>query len=63
MEKYFKSVNCKNIKEIVYNSAKEYGEKTAFVIKQKNGKEVTYKNVSFKEFLNDINAFGTQLYN
>ena len=62
MEKYFKSVNCKNIKEIVYNSAKKYGEKTAFVIKQKNGKEVTYKNVSFKEFLNDINAFGTQLY-
>lgn len=62
MEKYFKSVNCENIKEIVYNSAKEYGDKTAFVIKQKNGKDVTYKNISFKEFLNDVNSFGTELY-
>ena len=62
-EKYFKSVNCKNIKEIMYNSAKEFGENIAFVIKQKKDKEISYENKTYKKLLEDINSFGTKLYN
>ena len=31
-----------NIKEIVYNSAEKYGENTAFIIKHKEEKNITY---------------------
>ena len=62
-EKYFKSVNCKNIKEIMYNSAKEFGENIAFVIKQKKDKAISYENKTYKKLLEDINSFGTKLYN
>ena len=48
-----------NIKEIIYNSAKEYGEKAAYIIKHKNNE---YENKSYKEFLDDINSFGAGLY-
>ena len=48
-----------NIKEIIYNSAKEYGEKAAYIIKHKNG---DYENKSYNQFLDDINSFGAGLY-
>ena len=52
-----------NIKEIIYNSAQEYGEKTAFVIKHKKDGNVSYTNISYTRLLNDVNALGTALYN
>ena len=51
-----------NIKEIIYNSAKVYGEKTAFVIKKKENGNVTYINKSYTRLLEDVNALGTELY-
>lgn len=62
MKKTEKIQEFKNIKEIIYNSAKQYNNKTAFVIKHQNGKEKTYENISYKTFLNQINALGTKLY-
>ena len=63
MERYFESVNCKNIKEIVYNSAKKFAENVAFVIKHKNEKkEVSYESITYKKLLQDVNEFGTKLY-
>ena len=62
-ERYFKSVNCRTIKEIIYHSAKEFATNIAFVIKHKTDKEVSYENITFKKLLDDINAFGTKLYN
>jgi len=52
-----------NIREIIYNSVNLYGKKTAFVIKHKNGKDVTYEDVTYSRFLEDINKLGTALYN
>ncbi len=52
-----------NIKEIIFNSAEEYGENTAFVIKTKEDGKVNYTNISYKKLLEDINALGTALYN
>lgn len=61
-ERYFNATEFENIKEIIYNSAKVYKNNTAFIIKHKNGKEISYENVSYKKFLEDINALGTKLY-
>ena len=53
----------KNIKEILYNSEKEYSDKIAFIIKHQEGKNKTYENITYKTFLKQINALGTKLYN
>ena len=50
----------KNIKEILYNSEKEYSDKIAFIIKHQEGKNKTYENITYKTFLKQINALGTK---
>ncbi len=62
-KKIFDVKEFNNIKEIIYNSAEKYAENIAFVIKHKIGKEVNYENVTYKRLLEDINKFGTALYN
>lgn len=52
----------KDIKEVIYNSATKFAEKVAFKIKVKNGKEVSYKEVTYKKLLEDVNNFGAGLY-
>ena len=61
-ERYFKAIEFKDIKGIIYNSAKQYAQNIAFTIKHKNDKDVTYENITFKRLLQDINAFGSKLY-
>lgn len=61
-EKYFEATEFDNIKRIIYNSAKVYGDNTAFILKHKNQKDIVYENISYKRFLEDINSFGTKLY-
>ncbi len=51
-----------NIKELVTNSVKLYGDKNAFILKDGGPKSKTYINKSYKDFLGDINAFGTALF-
>lgn len=52
----------KNIKEIIYNSAKKYADHIAFVIKHQEGKNKTYENITYKTFLDQINSLGTKLF-
>ena len=52
-EKIYDAIEFNNIKEIIYNSAKVYGEKVAYVIKHKDKKEVYYENVTYKRLLDD----------
>ena len=54
-ERYFKAKEFKNIKEIIYNSAKEFADNIAFVIKNKKDKKIEYKNITYKKLLEDIN--------
>lgn len=61
-EKIFQVKEFKNIKEIVYNSAKKYSENIAFVIKHKEEKNIRYDNITYKKLLEDINKLGTALY-
>ena len=60
--KIFKATELKNIKEIVYNSVKLYGEQIAYVIKHKEKKDVTYENITYKKLLEDINRLGTTFF-
>lgn len=61
-KRYFKAIEFKDIKGIIYNSAKQYANNIAFILKHKKDKEVTYENITYKKLLQDINAFGTKLY-
>ena len=61
-ERYFNAIEFKDIKGIIYNSAKQYARNIAFTIKHKKDKDVSYENITFKQLLQDINAFGTKLY-
>ena len=60
--KIFEAKECNNIKEIIYNSAELYADNVAFVIKNKEKDKVSYTNITYKEFLNDINYLGTAFY-
>ena len=52
-----------NIKEIIYNSVKLYPDNIAYTIKEKTeGDKIEYKNVTYTQLLEDINALGTALY-
>ena len=51
----------KNLKEIIYNSVEKYGNDVAFTIKE-NKEKKEYINITYKNFLEHINALGTQLF-
>ena len=52
----------KDIKELIYNSAKTYANNIAFVVKHQEGKNKTYENITYKMLLEQINALGIKLY-
>ena len=49
----------KNLKEMIENSVKNYGDNVAYKIKHKDGKKVTYDEITYKKYSEDINALGT----
>lgn len=60
--KIFEAKEFKNIKEIVYNSAKKFSQNIAFVIKHQDKKQVEYENITYERLLEDVNKMGTALY-
>ena len=54
-------IDYKNVKEIIKDAVNKYPNCVAFTIKNKNGKNVSYKKITYKELNEDINAFGTAL--
>lgn len=60
--KIYDAIEFNNIKEIIYNSAEKFKEKTALVIKHKKDDKTEYENISYNRLLEDINALGTELY-
>lgn len=52
-----------NIKEVIYHSVELYPNHIAFVTKIKHtDKNIEYKNHTYQNLLDDINSFGTGLY-
>jgi len=57
-----KLADYKDIKEIIYNSSKKYASNIAFRIKEKLGKDIKYKDVTYEQMLQDVNNFGAGMY-
>ncbi len=62
LRRIFEAKEFRNIKDIIYNSAKVFKEQIAFVIKHKDGDNVEYENVTYKRLLEDVNKLGTAFY-
>lgn len=46
-----------NVKEIIDDVVVKYSDCKAFTIKNKNGNNVSYRHITYKEFGEEINAF------
>ena len=62
-ETFFEYPVFDNIRQVIYYSVEQYPDNIAFKLKHKNGEEVTYQNVTYKEFLQEVNELGTGLFN
>ena len=60
-ESLFEVEKYTNLKNLVERVSEKYADEIAFIIKEKKDKEITYKNITYKEFYNDTNALGTAL--
>ena len=52
-----------NIKDLIKNSAEIYSNNIAFTLKEKEGNNTFYRNITYTKLLEDINCFGTKLFN
>lgn len=59
--KIYDAKSFKNIREIINNAVTLYPNNNAFIIKEKEGKNVKYKNILYSEFQKQINSLGTSL--
>lgn len=55
----FPSVLHKNMRELINYGAETYNTSDAFILKEKKGKEISYRQINFIEFRNHVNWFGT----
>lgn len=53
----------KNLKQMMEETVKNYKNNIAYKIKHKNGKEVTYEDITYEQYDNDIKALGTAFIN
>ncbi len=51
-----------NVKDVIYHSVKKYPKNVAFRLKEKNGEEVKYIDITYEKFLEDVNCLGTGLF-
>ena len=58
----YDATDYKNLKEMMYDTVQKYSDNIAFIIKHKNGKNVEYEEITYKAMLEDINNFGTALF-
>ena len=49
------------IREYINRGIKKYNKNNAFIIKIKNNNKINYKNITYKEFGEDIKNLGTKL--
>lgn len=55
----YEMTSYSNVREVIEDGIKKYSNHIAFVIKSKEGKDVSYKNVTYKDLGEDINSLGT----
>lgn len=52
-----------NVKDLLYHSAEKYKNNIAFTIKKKEGEKISYCEITYEKLLEEVNSFGTGLYN
>lgn len=57
----YKTDHYDNLRDMMNKTTEKFSDKTAFIVKIKNEDEVSYRNVTFTEFKEDVNALGTAL--
>ena len=57
--KLYEAKEFKNLREVIKNSAKCFADNNAFIIKHKEKKDVTYENITYKQFDEEIDSLGT----
>ncbi len=66
MKIYNKIYECKefkNVREVIDNSVKLYSDSDAFIVKEKEGKDIKYRHITYKDFKEENNKLGTALIN
>ena len=58
-EPLYKTANIKDIRDMLNQSVKKYGKKTAFLVKKDGSEE--YSPITYTEYKKDVDAFGTAL--
>jgi len=61
-ETFFEYPIFDNVKDIIYFSVKKYPKNVAFKIKEKNQENVKYIDITYEEFLNQVNNLGEGLF-
>lgn len=61
-ETFFEYPVFDNVKDIIYFSVKKYPKNVAFKIKEKNQENVKYIDITYEEFLNQVNNLGAGLF-
>ncbi len=61
LKKVFTPVRHENLRALLQYSANEFADTTAFIVKTKKRKEVTYEQITFANFYERVNLLGTAL--
>ncbi len=56
----YEATEFENLREIINNSVEKYPDNKAFIIKEKDGEETKYVNITYKQFGEEINSLGTK---
>lgn len=59
--KLYEAKGFKNLREIIQNSIEKYSDNNAFIIKNKQGSNKKYTNITYKQFGLDIDSLGSSL--
>ena len=61
LKKIFTPVHHENLRALLQCSAKEFANTTAFIVKTKKKKEVSYEQITFADFYERVNQLGAAL--
>ncbi len=61
-ETFFEYPVFDNIKQVIYYSIEKYPNNIAFKIKEKNGNDIKYIDITYTDFINQVNNLGTGLF-
>ena len=52
---------CRDLREVVNNAVEKFSDKTAFIEKIRIGTNVTYRNITYKEFKEEMDGLASSL--